>query len=187
MRCPASRNLGCGSASKPILLAFEKNPKIQEAWLDHQGATLAIVWKKGVTADERVAQIRAEADQWHISLPELTGDLHAALLSSFMSDKAWYRGAEVDQLSAEEANIIVERWIRRAATKAPSIAEKSPSLKPALAKVIRDRFTGNDAGPDGFQQRLEAAAHRSLADAEFEALMDAGMAKRDYRPVGDEQ
>ena len=28
MRCPASRNLGCGSASKPILSALEKNPNV---------------------------------------------------------------------------------------------------------------------------------------------------------------
>jgi hypothetical protein len=88
-------------------LALEKNPKIQEAWLDHAGATLAIVWKQGVSAAERAAQIRAESEEWHISLPELTGDSHEALVSSFQSDKAWYRDAEADQLSAEEANIIV--------------------------------------------------------------------------------
>ncbi len=187
LRCPASRNLGCGSAAKPILLALEKKGTIQEAWLDHQGVTLAIVWKKGITPVERAAEIRSEAEEWHISLHELTGSLRDAILSSFMSDKAWYRGAEVDQLSAEEANIIVDRWIRRAATKVPAIAGKSESLKPALAKVIRDRFTGKDAGPDGYPQRLEGAARKSLTDAEFNALMEAGMAKREYRPVGDEQ
>jgi hypothetical protein len=134
LRCPASRNLGCGSAAKPMLVALEKKGKIQEAWLDHQGATLAIVWKKGTTPDERAAEIRSEAEEWHMSLHELTGGLRDAILSSFMSDKAWYRGVEVDQLSAEEANIIVGRWIRRAATKAPTIAGKSESLKLAVAK-----------------------------------------------------
>src|SRR5215471_17760813 len=79
LRCPAARNLGCGGASKPILSALEKNPKIQEAWLDHQGTTLAIVWKKGVTSDERAAQIRAESEEWHMTLHELNGDLRDAL------------------------------------------------------------------------------------------------------------
>ncbi len=104
-----------------------KEGTIQEAWLDHQGVTLAIVWKNGITADERAAEIRSETEEWHLSLHELTGNLRNAILSSFMSDKAWYRGAEVDQLSAEEANIIVDRWIRRAATKVPTIASKSES------------------------------------------------------------
>jgi hypothetical protein len=187
LRCPASRNLGCGSASKPILQAFEKNPKIQEAWLSHDGAVVAIVWKKGTTPDERISQIRAEAEEWHISLPELTGDLRADLLASFMADKAWYRGAEVDQLSAEEANIIAARWVRRAATKVPSIAGKSEVVTPALAKVMRERFTNCDGGPADYDQRLKAAAHKYLSDAEFNALMEAGLAKHDYHPVGDEQ
>jgi hypothetical protein len=187
LRCPASRNLGCGSASKPILLALEKKSPIQEAWLNYPGTTLAIVWKKSTTPEQRAAEMRSEREEWHMPLPELTGNLRGAILSSFESDKAWYRGAEVDQLSAEEANIIVDRWIRRAATKVPSIASKSDSLKPAVAKVIRDRFTGKDTGSDGYPQRLQDAARKSLTDSEFTALMEAGMAKRDYRPVGDEQ
>src|SRR5258708_7809305 len=187
LRCPAARNLGCGGAAKPILLALEKKAAIQEAWLDHAGITLAIVWKKAITADEREAEIRSEAEEWHISLHELTGNLREAMLSRFMSDKAWYRGAEVDQLSAEEANIIADRWIRTATAKVPTIASKAESLKPALATVIRERFTGKDAGSDGYPRRLQAAAHKCLTDAEFDALMEAGMAKRDYRPSGDEQ
>src|SRR5713101_1812762 len=106
LRCPASRNLGCGSAAKPILMALEKKSTIKEAWLDHQGVTLAIVWKKGATPGERAAEIRSEAEEWHMPFHELTGNLRDATLSSFKSDKAWYRGAEVDQLSSEEANII---------------------------------------------------------------------------------
>jgi hypothetical protein len=43
LACPAARNLGCGSAAKPILLGLEKRPTVQEAWLDHAGTTLAIV------------------------------------------------------------------------------------------------------------------------------------------------
>jgi hypothetical protein len=61
------------------------------------------------------------------------------------------------------------------------------SLKPALAKVIRHRFTNCGTGSEGFHQRLDSTAHRWLSDAEFKALMDAGLATRDYHPVGDEQ
>src|SRR5882724_11771984 len=175
LRCPASRNLGCGSAAKPILVALEKKSPIQEAWLNYPGTTLAIVWKKSTTPEQRAAEMRSEREEWHMPLPELTGNLRGAVLSSFEADKAWYRGAEVDELSAQEADIIVDRWIRRAATKAPSIASKSDALKPAVAKVIRDRFTGKDSGSDGFPQRLQEAARRNLTDVEFTALMEAGM------------
>src|SRR5260370_2850985 len=45
LACPAARNLGCGSAAKPVLVALEKKKLVQEAWLDHQGTTLARVEK----------------------------------------------------------------------------------------------------------------------------------------------
>src|SRR6266446_4810981 len=57
LACPAARGLGCGSAAKPVLQALEKKSSIQEAWLDHAGTTLAIVWKKGTKPATRVSEV----------------------------------------------------------------------------------------------------------------------------------
>ncbi len=108
-----------------MLLALEKEKLIQEAWLDHSGTTLAIVWKKGAKKDARAVGIRSVAEDRGITLHELTGERRDAPLNSFATREGWYRGAEVDRLSAEEAEVIVGRLVRRATLNAPTIAAKS--------------------------------------------------------------
>src|SRR6516164_3603407 len=51
--CPAAPQIGCGSASKPILLDLEKQPGVLEAWLNRAGTRIAIVWKPGSDAETR--------------------------------------------------------------------------------------------------------------------------------------
>ena len=74
LACPAARGLGCGSAAKPVLQALEKKSSIQEAWLDHPGTTLAIVWKKNAKGDLRSAEIQSVADDCGVTLHEITGE-----------------------------------------------------------------------------------------------------------------
>src|SRR5438128_3380487 len=51
--CPAARQIGCGSASKPILLDLEQQPGVLEAWLNRAGTIIAVVWKPDATAEAR--------------------------------------------------------------------------------------------------------------------------------------
>src|SRR6266446_6427998 len=51
--CPAAPQIGCGSASKPILLDLEKQPGVLEAWLNRAGTIIAIVWKSETNAETR--------------------------------------------------------------------------------------------------------------------------------------
>lgn len=186
LTCPAARNLGCGSAAKPVLLALEKKKTIRQAWLDHPGTTLAIVWKRGTPADARAADLRCAAEGSNISLQELTGSARDEAWKSFHSGKSWYQGAEVDKLSEEEAMVITDRLIRRAAAKEPTIAGKADKLKSDLARVIREQLTGCDSTECRTDYRkLEDTVHKSLTEAESRALTEA--AKLGYRPVGNEQ
>jgi hypothetical protein len=187
LACPAARGLGCGSAAKPVLLALEKKKTIQEAWLDHPGTTLAIVWKKEANLDARSAEIRSVADDYGISLHELTGERRDASFKSFTSGKGWYRGDEVDRLSAEEAAIIADRLIRRAALKAPTIADKPATFKAAITNVIHEYLTSCTSTQcrENCRRKFEEIARQTLNDQEFNALMDAQ--KQGYRPVGTEQ
>lgn len=187
LACPAARALGCGSAAKPVLQALEKKSGIQEAWLDHPGTTLAIVWKKDAKADSRSAEIQAIADDRGIVLQEITGDRRKASLASFASRNGWYRGSEVDRLSEEEAGVIVDRLVRRAMVKEPTIGGKADTLKPALLKVIHEQLTTCTSSQcrDDCHKKLTAIARQQLNDDEFRALMEAE--KQGYRPIGDEQ
>lgn len=187
LACPAARNLGCGSAAKPVLLALQEKDTIQEAWLDHPGTTLAIVWNKGVNSSTRTAELQSVAEEHGISLHELAGAQRDEKLKSFESRKGWYRGAEVDQLNEEEAMVIADRLIRRAATKAPTITGKSEKLKLAFSQVIREQLTGCTSTEcrNNCHKKLVDIARRELNDDEFNALMEAE--KLGPRPIGDEQ
>jgi len=187
LACPAARGLGCGSAAKPVLQALEKKGSIQEAWLDHSGTTLAIVWKKDAKAGSRSREIQSVADDRGIALHEITGDQREATLTSFTSRKGWYRGSEVDRLSEEEAGVILDRLLRRAIVAEPTIGGKANSLKPALLKVIRERLTGCSSTQcrEDCHRKFTEIARQSLNDREFSALMEAE--KQGYLPVGDEQ
>ncbi len=187
LACPAVRGLGCGSAAKPVLQALEKKSSIQEAWLDHPGTTLAIVWKKNTRADSRSAEIQSVADDRGIALHEITGDQREATLKSFATRNGWYRGSEVDRLSEEEAGVIVDRMVRRAMAKEPTIAVKADTLKPALLKVIHEQLVGCTSTQcrEDCHKKLTEIARQNLNDREFRALMEAE--KQGYRPIGDEQ
>lgn len=187
LACPAARGLGCGSAAKPVLLALEKRGSIQEAWLDHAGTTLAIVWRNRGNANQRNAEIQSVADDRGIALHELTGERRDDSLKSFTSRQGWYRGAEVDRLSEEEAGVIVDRLVRRAALKEPAINAKAEALKTALTKVIREQLIGcaSTQCREDCHKKLTEIARQRLDDREFRALIEAE--KQGYRPIGDEQ
>ena len=187
LACPAARGLGCGSAAKPVLLALEKKRTVQEAWLDHPGTTLAIVWKKSSKPGARLADIQAMADDRGVSLRELSGEPRREALKSFPTRSGWYRGADVDRLSEEEAGVIVDRLVRRAMVKEPTIGGKTEPLKAALTKVVREQLTGCTTTQcrEDCHKQLVDIARQQLNDREFNALMDAE--KQGYRPVGDER
>src|SRR5216684_6062215 len=51
--CPAAPQIGCGGASKPILLDLERQPGVLEAWLNRAGTIIAVVWKLEANAETR--------------------------------------------------------------------------------------------------------------------------------------
>src|SRR6059036_3141492 len=51
--CPAAPQIGCGSAAKPILLDLEKQPGVLQAWLNHAGTIISVIWKPESDAETR--------------------------------------------------------------------------------------------------------------------------------------
>src|SRR6266704_1050583 len=101
--CPAAPQIGCGSASKPILLDLEKQPGVLEAWLNRAGTRIAVVWKPDSDAETR-RKVVAELKEDHAT--EIKRESRDEELKDFLSGKGWYRGADVNRLSEEEAGII---------------------------------------------------------------------------------
>src|SRR6266851_7370988 len=127
--CPAAPQIGCGSASKPILLDLEKQPGVLEAWLNRAGTRIAVVWKPESDAGTRrkVAEKLKEDDA-----TEIQGNLRDESLKDFLSGKGWYRGADVSRLSEEEAGIIAARLVRWVRAKTVLAKDKAESFQRAL-------------------------------------------------------
>src|SRR6266481_5495110 len=121
-RCPAALQIGCGSHAKPVLLELEQNPGVSEAWLNRQGTAVAVVWKADA---KRNARRDAEKTLKVGKASKLSGQARSKTLADFDSGKGWYRGADVDRLSEEEAGVIAARWVRRVQAKTTLAEEKA--------------------------------------------------------------
>src|SRR6266404_4300297 len=143
--CPAAPQIGCGSASKPILLDLEKQPGVLEAWLNRTGTIIACVWKPESDAETRS---KVATDLKEDRVTELQGDSRDKAVQDFSSGKGWYRGAEVDRLSEEEAGIIAARLVQRVKAKTTLSKEKAEALQHALAVAIARRTTDDKFTPD---------------------------------------
>lgn len=144
--CPAAPQIGCGSASKPILLDLERQPGVLEAWLNRAGTRIAVVWKTDADAGTRS---KVAADLKEDRVIELDGKPREEAVTDFLSGKGWYHGADVDRLSEEEAGIIAARLVHRVEAKTTLGKNKAERLQDVLAGALRKWFT-----EAGSQERL---------------------------------
>jgi hypothetical protein len=88
LRCPLVEGLGCGSMAKPVLSQLEREPSVAEAWLDHSGTKLALVWKEDAGAHKR-AEVVAIVSKT-AKLNELSGTARETVLKDIQSGPRWY-------------------------------------------------------------------------------------------------
>jgi hypothetical protein len=181
--CPAAPQIGCGSASKPILLDLERQPGVLEAWLNRAGTIISVVWKPESNAEAR-RNVAAELKEDHAT--ELDGKSRDEALKDFSSGKGWYRGADVDRLSEEEADIIAARLVRWVQAKTVLTKDKAEGLQRAFADTLRKDLTGKSVGPN----RLEDVAREYLDQEQIkilkEAIKDEVAIENGERPVPNE-
>jgi copper chaperone CopZ len=175
LECPAAPKIGCGSASKPILLDLERQPGVLEAWLNRARTTIAVVWKPESNAEVRhnvVTELKEDR------ATEMEGASRDEALRDFSSSKGWYRGADVDRLSEEEAGIIAARLVRRVEAKTALAKDKAESLQRSLTDAIRKQLTGDCSGPDQKQSSIEDVAGEYLNQEQlsiFKAACEKGV------------
>src|SRR5262249_34432479 len=71
--CPAASQIGCGSASKPLLIGLEGGGVASEAWLNRAGTVMAVVWSEQSTPGQRSKALKSILKQADIEAKELTG------------------------------------------------------------------------------------------------------------------
>src|SRR5437879_1502067 len=163
--CPAAPQIGCGSASKPILLDLERQPGVLEAWLNRAGTIIAVVWKAESDAETRSKVATGLKED---RATELQGDSRDKAVQDFLSGKGWYHGADVDRLSEEEADIIAARLVRWVRTKTVLANDKAEGLRHTFSDTLRKDLTGKSTGPN----RLEDIARDYLDEEQIKILKD---------------
>jgi hypothetical protein len=181
--CPAAPQIGCGSASKPILLDLEKQPGVLEAWLNRAGTRIAVVWKPESDPEARrkvVAELKEDR------ATELEGKSRDESVKDFLSGKGWYHGADVDRLSEEEADIIAARLVRFVQAKTALPNNKAEPLHGAFSDLLRKDLTGKSTGAN----HLEDIAREYLDQEQIkilkQAIKDEEAIENGERPVPNE-
>lgn len=163
--CPAAPQIGCGSASKPILLDLEQQPGVLEAWLNRAGTRIAVVWRLEADAPTR-RKVVAELKEDHAI--ELDGKPRDETVNDFVSGIGWYHGADVDRLSEEEADIIAARLVAWVQAKSALTKEKADGLQHAFSDTLRQDLTGKIVGPN----HLEDIARKYLDQDQIKILKE---------------
>ena len=172
LACPAVPEIGCGSMSKPLLLELESREGVAEAWLNRAGTILAVLWSDQSTARQRRSLLQAVLKQRQLSAKELKGASSKEALKDFQSGGAWYRGAEVDRLSEEEAGILAVRWVGRVRGKVALTDETAQALQGEFASALRRKLTGQITRPQ-LQQEMLRACREHLDEKDVAVLLDA--------------
>jgi len=133
MGCWAVEGLGCGSLSKPVLAELESEARIAEAWMNRSGTLVAVIWKGAAAAKSGAGAVEEIFDARGLEAKALAGPAREKALADFLGGSKWYRSAEVDRLSEEEARVVATRLVRR--------TEKSLALTPEQAAALRDGLT----------------------------------------------
>jgi hypothetical protein len=133
LACDAAPAIGCGSLAKPFLIDLERQVAIEEAWLNRAGTIVAIVWSGSVYAPEIAKPIFEKHEVRHQERP---GDP----LASFREDGSWFRGAEVDLLSFEEAREIAETSVSAAKRERLVSVEEAAQIESDIEAYFREEL-----------------------------------------------
>jgi hypothetical protein len=168
--CSAAPKIGCGSRSKPVLEALERNPSVAAAWLNRAGTVIAVEWAENASPTQRAAALEATSKTSNLSMAELSGDKRKAVLRDFAPER-WYRPSEVDHLSEEEADIIGARLARRVAATVTRSDHQSDELGRALGAAIKRCWLSSCSDP--VEEAVLSAGREYLNEKGLAALKHA--------------
>src|SRR5260370_4246113 len=177
---PAAAQIGCGGASKPIVLDLERQSGVLEAWVNRAGTRIAVVWKPESNAEVR-RKVVAELKEDHAI--ELDGKPRDEAVTDFLTGKGWYHGANVDRLSEEEADIIAARLVRWVQAKSALAQEKVEGLQHAFADTLRKDLTVKSVGPNRLDDIAPAYLDQEQIKILREAIKDEEAIENRERPV----
>jgi hypothetical protein len=116
-----------------------------------------------------------------LAAKELSGTARSQALNEFQSSNGWYRGAEVDRLSEEEAGVIAARWVGRVREKITVAETKAQCLQAGFTRALRRKLTGQSTRTETRQEMLRVC-HEHLDEKDVAVLMEAFRAELEPPP-----
>ncbi|MEP7132191.1 MAG: heavy metal-associated domain-containing protein [Acidobacteriota bacterium] len=174
LECGAAADLGCGSASKPVLKAVEKDSRVHEAKINHAGTVLAVIWIDPEQSRSGAASVEAAFKTRDLESTLLRGPARDKALKEYGSGR-WYGSADVDKLSEREAQVIATRLVNRAKTRLNLPPEKLAALTRDLSggiATILTRDKGEECARDPFEE-LSKVASKQLNPQQLAELRKA--------------
>ncbi len=129
LMCPAVKGLGCGGKARPFMADLEKQPEVAEAWLNHPGTALGVVWKEPQTHAHAITVVASLFQHKGLSVTALEGEPLNDALQALAARAQWYRGQDVNKLSEQEGLVFTERMAKR--------MESRTRLSPASSTALR--------------------------------------------------
>jgi hypothetical protein len=108
--CEAAPHIGCGPIAAPLLVELEKQPGVRELWLNRKGTILGVM-RASENADPD-AVMRA-LSRHGLAGSALENEERRLAHEAFVRGDGWYRPTQLKELSAEEAQVIAARLVRR--------------------------------------------------------------------------
>ena len=142
LMCPAVKGLGCGGKARPFMAQLEKEPRVAEAWLNHPGTVLAVVWKEQLKRGDAVGTVNAVFQTGGLTVTPLEGAPLGEALQDFAARNRWYRGQDVNRLSEQEGLVFTERMAKRVESRTQLSAAASAALRADLKKFCVEWLVG---------------------------------------------
>ena len=168
LRCPLVDGLGCGSMAKPFLTELERKPIIAEAWMNHSGTRVMVVWKADASQAAR-AQVAEDVGKI-TTLEELSGATRHSALQSVRSGSGWYRADTVDELSREEAESVARRLIESVNAAEPLSDPQRKHLMRSFTDTLKRHFIHGELSNQEVYDELLNAARKQLDAKGVETL-----------------
>ncbi|MGH9368038.1 MAG: heavy-metal-associated domain-containing protein [Thermoanaerobaculia bacterium] len=175
LECRAAESLGCGSASKPVLKALERDPRVKEAKINHPGTVIAVVWNDPEQARSGAAAVEAAFKARDLETTLLRGPARDKALKAYGSGR-WYGAAEIDRLSEREAQVIATRLVNRAKAGLDLPPEKLAALTKDLSGGIAAILTmdkGEECASGPFEVELTKIVSKHLNQQQMAELRKA--------------
>jgi hypothetical protein len=170
--CPAAPQIGCGSASKPVLVGLESRLPGAQAWLNRSGTVMTVVWSEKLPVNSQAKALKAMLNDRGITATALKGKARNQALFDFQSGTGWYRSTEVDRLSEEEAGVIAAKWVGRIRDKITLADPKASLLQEGFTDALKRKLTGQITRAEARDEMLKVCREH-LDEGDVNVLLAA--------------